>query len=56
MIIRLFACVAVFVLFVSPVAAQEEQYRLATEQGDTIAQFNLRVMYRNSEGVPRDGC
>ena len=29
-------------------------YRLAAEQGDAVAQYNLGVMYDNGQGVPQD--
>ncbi len=29
-------------------------YRLAAEQGNAIAQYNLGFMYDNGEGVPQD--
>ena len=29
-------------------------YRLAAEQGNANAQYNLGVMYDNGEGVPQD--
>ena len=29
-------------------------YRLAAEQGDADAQYNLGVMYDNGQGVPQD--
>ena len=29
-------------------------YRLAADQGDAGAQFNLGIMYANGEGVPKD--
>jgi TPR repeat protein len=29
-------------------------YRLAVDQGDTSAQYNLGLMYDNGEGVPED--
>jgi TPR repeat protein len=29
-------------------------FRLAAEQGDASAQYNLGVMYTNGEGVPKD--
>ena len=31
-------------------------FRLAAEQGDATAQFNLGVMYDNGEGVPKDAA
>ena len=49
---------AILVLvFAGGVAAQSteiEQLRLAAEQGDASAQFNLGVRYDNGEGVPQD--
>ncbi len=30
------------------------QYRLAAEQGNAYAQFNLGFMYDNGQGVPKD--
>ena len=49
-------CVAaVFLLAVTPASAQDyEATRLAAEQGDADAQFNLGVMYGNGRGVPQD--
>ena len=35
-------------------AAAVRWYRLAAEQGDTSAQFNLGVMYADGQGVPQD--
>jgi len=29
-------------------------YRLAAEQGDADAQYNLGIMYRNGNGVPEN--
>ena len=29
-------------------------YRLAAEQGDATAQYNLGIMYDNGQGVPQD--
>ena len=29
-------------------------YRLAAEQGDVAAQYNLGIMYDNGDGVPQD--
>ena len=36
------------------VFTKAEKYRLAAEQGDAEAQFNLGVMYANGDGVPKD--
>ena len=49
---------AILVLvFAAAVAAQSteiEQLRLAAEQGNAAAQYNLGVMYNNGRGVPQD--
>ncbi len=56
------AAVAVSVLLSIANAGQEtaevteivKELRLAAEQGDADAQFNLGVMYANGEGVPEN--
>ena len=35
-------------------STESDQLRLAAEQGDADAQFNLGVMYADGEGVPQD--
>ena len=35
-------------------AAAVKWYRLAADQGDAYAQYNLGVMYANGRGVPQD--
>ena len=50
------SCVAaVFLLAVTPASAQDyEATRLAAEQGDADAQYNLGVMFANGWDVPQD--
>ena len=47
--------IAVYFSFVSDFNQKPQQeYRLAAEQGDAMAQTNLGWMYDNGEGVPED--
>ena len=46
--------VLVFAVAVAAQSTEIEQLRLAAEQGDASAQFNLGFMYATGEGVPKD--
>ena len=46
--------VLVFAVAVAAQSTEIEQLRLAAEQGDASAQFNLGFMYATGEGVPQD--
>ena len=46
--------VLVFAVAVAAQSTEIEQLRLAAEQGDASAQYNLGVMYATGRGVPKD--